>query len=449
MTRASILVVDDEVVARDGLELTLAAEGYTVHAAPGVAEALTILHRNPIDLVVTDLRMPGAGGEELLAQVRKGWSGLDVIVVTGFATLDSAIAVMKLGAFDYLTKPFNLDNVRQVVRRALEKRRLVEENLELKGQLSKLGGLEQMVGDAPPMRAVFDLIRQVAPSAATVLITGESGAGKELVSQAIHYSSVRAGKPFVSLNCAALSESLLENELFGHEKGAFTDARDQRAGLFEASNGGTIFLDEIAEISLGMQVKLLRVLQQKEILRVGATQPIPVDFRLLAATNKDLEAAVAAGQFRSDLYYRLNVINIQVPALRERREDIPLLATHFFRRFRAQEGKRINGISPEAMEILKAHSWPGNVRELANVMERAVILSRSEFLLPADFPQTLVESRADGEKLESLEEHEKQYILKVFAQLDRNATHTAKILGMDRTTLWRKLKKYGVKDDKS
>lgn len=445
MASHSILVVDDEPTAREGLELTLEAEGYQVHQAVSAPQALEFLKGSRVDLIITDLKMPGMSGLDLLAEVRRTWPELDVIIITGFASIDTAISAMKLGAFDYLTKPFNLDVVRQAVRRALEKRRLVAENLDLKRELSRIGGLDQIVGESQEMLAVFDLIRQVAPSTATVLVSGESGTGKELVARAIHYASPRASRRFLSLNCAALAENLLDNELFGHEKGAFTDAAAMKKGLFEAADGGTIFLDEIAEIGPTMQVKLLRVIQEREVMRVGGTQPVSVDFRLLTATNRNLDEEVGKGTFRQDLFYRLNVITVKVPALRERREDIPLLAHHFFDRFRAHEGKRIRCISPKALEILKNYAWPGNVRELANVVERAVILCRTEEIQPLDLPPSLsLSSVEEPSDLHSLEEHEREYILTVVSRLSGNLTRAAKVLGLDRSTLWRKLKKYGV-----
>jgi DNA-binding NtrC family response regulator len=443
----SILVVDDEATAREGLELTLAGEGYSVRQAASGAEALELLRQSPSDLVITDLKMPGLTGLDVLSEVRKLYPDLDVIVITGFATVDSAIQSMKMGAFDYLTKPFNLDAVRQVVKRALEKRRLEHENVALKRELARLGGLDGIVGRSTPMHDVFDMVRQVAPSSATVLITGESGTGKELIARSIHYNSPRAPKRFLPLNCAALSESLLENELFGHEKGAYTDARERKEGLFEAANGTTIFLDEIGEISQAMQVRLLRVLQEREVTRVGGTAPVKVDFRLVAATNRDLEKQVASGAFRADLFYRLNVITVRLPALRDRRDDVPLLVQHFFEKFRSQEGKKVQGLSAKAMEILCNYSWPGNVRELANVIERAVILTRDNEIGQEDLPPALSRAKPDEPSdLHSLEDHERDYIQYVLSRSSGNLTRASKILGMDRTTLWRKLKKYGLKE---
>ena len=445
MAEETILVVDDEAIAREGLRMTLADEGYRLLEAESAVAALNLLRTTPADLVLSDLRMPGLDGLEFLRNLRELHPDLLVVIITGFASVESAIAAMKEGAFDYLTKPYNLDAVRLTVRRALAQRRLQAENRALKEELAASRGAARILGHSPPMQQIMALVEQVAGSRSSVLITGESGTGKELVARALHYRSPRAEKAFVSLNCSSLAETLLENELFGHEKGAFTDARERKTGLFEAAAGGTIFLDEVGDIPMAMQPKLLRVLQEREVLRVGGTAPVKVDFRLVTATNRDLQAAIGEGRFRQDLFYRLNVISLAMPPLRERAEDIPELARHFLERFCRDEKKEIHGFTDEAMRLLAQYAWPGNVRQLENVVERVVILDRRGSIDAADLPPELT-AGPDSElgDLVSLAEHEKRHILRVLEAVAGNRSKAARILGLDRSSLWRKLKEYGV-----
>ncbi|MBI4872053.1 MAG: sigma-54-dependent Fis family transcriptional regulator [Candidatus Riflebacteria bacterium] len=447
MPGETILLVDDEAIAREGLQMTFADEGYRLFTASSAVEALNLMQAQPFDLVLTDLRMPGVDGLEFLRRTRELYPETLVILITGYATIESAIAAMKEGAFDYLTKPYNLEAVRMTVRRAASQKRLQQENRALKRELADVRAPSPILGRSRRMAEILDLVEQVAGSRSSVLITGESGTGKELVARALHYSSPRAERRFVSLNCSSFAETLLENELFGHEPGAFTDAKERKPGLFETADGGTIFLDEVGDLPQSMQPKLLRVLQEREVLRLGGTQPIPVDFRLVAATNRDLEAAVTAGRFRQDLFYRLNVISIAMPPLRDRPEDVSELAGHFLQQFCRQERKAIRGILPAALELLERYAWPGNVRQLENVLERAVILNRSGTIGPEDLPPEVSARAAAGEEVRDLvplDEHEKRYILRVLEAVGNNRSKAARILGLDRSSLWRKLKEYGV-----
>jgi two-component system, NtrC family, response regulator PilR len=370
-----ILVVDDEQSLREVLSIMLKRAGYAVTCASDGEEAVEQLTKEIFDLVITDLRMPKVDGMEVLKAVKSASPETVVLVITAFATADSAVEAMKQGAYDYLTKPFQVDEVQLIIRNALEKRRLSTENMLLKREMASQSSFAQLVGQSDAMQKVFDLVRKVADSKSNVLICGESGTGKELVARAIHYNSSRSTAPFVAVNCSAVPETLLESELFGHMKGSFTGAISNKAGLFEVANGGTIFLDEIGDTTPTIQVKLLRVIQEREFRRVGGNQDIKVDVRVVAATNKDLEKAVADGSFREDLYYRLDVIPIKLPPLRLRSGDIPLLVTHFLDRFSKESGKPTPVLMPEAMQVLLAHEWRGNVRELENLIERVVAFS--------------------------------------------------------------------------
>ena len=387
-----VLVVDDEPSMRELLVIMLTKEGYEVLTADSRATAAKALARGPVDMVITDVRLPDGDGIEILRHVKAAAPETAVVVMTAYGSTESAVGAMKLGAHDYLTKPFDVEELKIVVRGALENVRLQEENLRLKAEFRSRHGLEKILGVSRPMAALFDLVRSVAPTGSTVLITGESGTGKELVAKAIHALSPRKDAPFVSINCGALPENLLESELFGHMKGAFTDAHQSKKGLFEAAHRGTLFLDEVGETPPAMQVKLLRALQEKRIRRVGGTDETGVDVRVISATNIPLETLIREKRFREDLFYRLQVIPIRTPPLRERREDIPLLADHFLRKFAEEMGKSVAKISEPALQLLVRHSWPGNVRELENVVERAVALETTAAVLPERLPESLRDS---------------------------------------------------------
>ena len=384
-----VLIVDDELSMREMLAILLKKEGLDVRIAASRAEAARTLGEGPVDLVLTDVKLPDGDGLEILRQVKAAAPATPVVVMTAFGTTEVAVGARKLGAEAYILKPFDVDELRIVVRDALANRSLREENVRLKREVGQANGLDRVIGVSEVMASLFEMVRAIAPTSSTVLITGESGTGKELVAHAIHGLSGRAEGPFVSVNCGALTETLLESELFGHVKGAFTDARQSKKGLFEAAIGGTLFLDEVGETSLAMQVKLLRALQERRIRRVGGTEETEVDVRVIAATNAPLEEYVKQKRFREDLFYRLQVIPIVTPPLRERREDIPLLAEHFTLRFARQMGKGVAKVSQEAMQLLRAFSWPGNVRQLENVIERAVALETTEAVLPERLPDSI------------------------------------------------------------
>jgi len=387
--RGRILVVDDEESLRDLLGIMLRKDGYDVVAAADRAGAAGLLARDSFDMVITDVKLPDGDGIEILRHVKAGSPETAVIVITAYGSTETAVAALKLGAHDYLVKPFDVDELKIVVRNALERQQLARENLRLKAEFRHQYGLDRIIGVSPAMAAVFEMIRSIAGTASTVLITGESGTGKELAAKAIHALSPRRDASFVSVNCGAMPETLLESELFGHVKGAFTDAHQNKKGLFEVAHRGTLFLDEIGETPMPMQVKLLRALQERRVRRVGGTEEIETDVRVVVATNGPLEELVRTKRFREDLFYRINVIPIRMPPLRERREDIPLLAEHFLTRYSAQMGKSVASISTEAMQALLKYSWPGNVRELENVIERAVALETTPAVLADRLPGTL------------------------------------------------------------
>ncbi len=378
MPKDKIVIVDDDEFMRDSLMEALTRPDWNVIGYGLASEALSSIADGSASLLLTDMRMPEMDGMQLLEEAKRLDPKLPVVMMTAFATIETAVLAMKRGAFDYIMKPFKAEEIDLVINRALEHHRLVTENEFLKSELAKKFKMTDFVGKSPAMKAVFEEIRQAAPSSATVFIRGESGTGKELVARSIHAQSPRRNKPLVKVNCAALSAGVLESELFGHEKGAFTGADKRRIGRFEMADGGTLFMDEVSEMDLGLQGKLLRVLQEKEFERVGSSETISVDVRILASSNRDLEKSIEEGSFRQDLYYRLNVISVELPPLRERKSDIPALATHFLERYRQEEGGKVKEISPEAMELLCRYDWPGNVRELANIMERLIVLGRSE-----------------------------------------------------------------------
>ncbi|MEJ2368926.1 MAG: sigma-54 dependent transcriptional regulator [Acidobacteriota bacterium] len=385
-----ILVVDDEQSMRRMLEILLKQEGYRVKTARDAEEALRLLGASPFDLIVSDIRMPGLSGLDLLKKVREDGSGAEIILMTAYASAESAIEALKLGAFDYVTKPFQVDELVHVVSSALEKKTLREENIRLKVELSQKESFGEIIGGSPSMRSMYAMIERIAPTLSTVLIQGESGTGKELVARAIHQRSPRRNKPFISVNCGGIPETLLESELFGHVKGAFTGAYATKKGLFDMAHGGTLFLDEIGEMSPLMQVKLLRALQERRIRPVGATEDHEVDARVLAATNQDLQRMVQDKAFREDLYYRINVINLNLPALRDRREDIPLLVGHFLEKYSRVLKKEPPGLSPQAMSALESYQWPGNIRELENVIERGVALAAKDRIELSHLPDHIL-----------------------------------------------------------
>ena len=446
-----ILVVEDDELARRNLEHILLKEGYGVVTAPNGEKAVTLIEKQDFDLILTDLKMKNVDGLEVLTRARAEQPHTEVIMITAYATVDSAVEAMRHGAYHYIPKPYKIDLVRKLVREALTKRRLYLENQELKQTLAemKVKGRPLIVGSSEAMRRVVQLINQVAPTDSTVLIIGETGTGKELAAKTIHNQSRRHDRKFVAFNCGAFTEDLLANELFGHEKEAYTGADTKKVGLIEAADGGTVFLDEIGDMPLNMQVKLLRVLEEKEVLRVGGTTPVPVDVRFLAATARDLKQESEAGVFRLDLYYRLNVVTVNLPPLAERNEDVPLLIQHFLTQKSEQIGKEIKNIDPEAMDVLRQYSWPGNVRELENVIERAVILARDDTIMIQNLPEDLLELsvqtfRRTGPHLPTLEDQEIKYIEWVLEQTGWNKTKAAEILGIDRASLWRKLKRHGI-----
>ena len=423
----------------DGYEVLMAADG---------TEGLDIALHNEIDLVITDLRMPGVSGEEVLRRVTTETPGIPVIVLTGHGTVENAVEAMRSGAYDFLTKPLNLDRLSLLVKRALQNRELVLQHRELEREIENKKSFEHIIGKSPAMNKVFDVVKRVAPTKASVLITGESGVGKELIANALHNLSPRKDQPFIKVHCAALAETLLESELFGHEKGSFTGAVSRKRGRFELAHGGTIFLDEIGEIDQATQIKILRVLQEKKFERVGGEETLEVDVRVITATNRDLEKEIAAGRFREDLFYRLNVVRVHVPPLCERKDDIPLMIASFIHEFSEENGKKIEGIDPRARSALYAYDWPGNVRQLRNCMESAVVMTSGKIITLDDLPPSI----RSGEEVQSIHipvgvtmaEAEKQVILQTLSAQNGNKSKTAEVLDIGRKTLHRKLDEYGM-----
>ena len=447
--KRAVLIVDDEEITRRNLSHVFKKEHYRVETSADGKSALKILQDQVFDVVLVDLKMEGMNGMEVLERVKKKWPDVEVIVITGYASLDSAIEAIKKGAYDYIAKPFKFDEVKLTVSKAIEKRGLLEENKRLRQDLKERYRFAEIVGKSRKMQDVFELISRVATTEANVLISGEAGTGKELAARAIHYRSRRQEKPFISVTCGALSEELLADELFGHEKGAFAGIDAMKTGLLEAADGGTIFLDEITETTAGMQVKLLRFLEDGEIKRLGGDAPIKLDVRVIAATDRNPRRDVQKGRLRQDLFYRLGVMEISMPSLYERRDDIPLLALHFLEKYCREQRKEISGISEPARDILKNYDYPGNVRELERIMERAVVLADGDLIEPSHLPAELAHGqerlrKARESELPSLEEQEKQHIERALKSADYNRARTAEILGLDRSTLWRKMKKYGL-----
>ena len=446
--RTRILVVDDEEIVRESLLGWLEKDGYTVESAPDGAAAVLRAQAEPWSILLVDLKMPGIDGLEVLEQVKKLRPEAVVVIMTAYATVDTAVRAIKAGAYDYLVKPFDPDELSLMVGKIVAQQSLARENALLRRAVRKDYRFRDLLTRSPAMQALFNLARSAARSQSTILILGESGTGKELLARAIHAESPRGGRTFVPVSCAALTETLLESELFGFEKGAFTGAVARRQGKFEIADRGTLFLDEIGDVSPKLQMDLLRVLEERRFFRVGGNVPIEVDVRFIAATNRDLARAVAEGTFREDLFYRLNVIPITLPPLRQRREDVPLLVEHFLERLDAEMGRKVEGVSAEAMDALMAHDWPGNIRELRNVLERAIVVASGHVVQASDLGLPARSSGAThAGPLESLDDVEHRHIAAVLHSSGGNISRAARILGIDRVTLYHKMKKYSLRRD--
>jgi DNA-binding NtrC family response regulator len=439
----SILIVDDELSVRDSLTKWFIEDGYRTDAAADAEEALKKLRPGVWDIIFLDIKLPGMDGMELQQRIKRIDPNATIIMITAYATVDTAVKSLKEGAHDYVTKPVDPDYLSHLVTNVVKQRRLLSENIQLKERIQELYEIDQIVGDSPAMQKVFELIKTVAPTDTSVMIRGESGTGKELIARAIHSNSPRRFFPIITVNCGGLTEGLTESEFFGHEKGAFTGALYRRKGKFEMANGGTIFLDEVGNIDAKAQTDLLRVIETKQFTRVGGDEIIEVDFRLICATNRDLELAVKEGKFREDLYYRLNVFSISIPPLRERRSDIVLLCNYFLQKLASSMNKPATGFSPEAVERLKAHDWRGNVRELRNAVERAIVVAKGPTITLEDLPIPPTPKAAAQDQ--SLEAIESVHIKEVLEQMGWNITRSAEMLGIDRATLYHKIKKYGLR----
>jgi DNA-binding NtrC family response regulator len=440
-----ILVVDDDLGMCGMLSDVLKEEGFSVHTTGESFEASKILKKEEFDVIVTDLKMKGLKGLDLLEVAHKVAPMTPVIIITAFGTIESAIKAMKMGAYDYITKPFNMDELILTVRKALENRLLKKEVIRLRKEVESRYDFHQLIGKSPSMQKIYDLIERISDSLSNVLITGESGTGKELVAKAIHYNGVRKEGPFIAINCAAIPETLLESELFGYKKGAFTDAKSDKKGLIFEANEGTLFLDEITEMPLTLQAKLLRVIEEREVRPLGDTNSYPIDVRIISTSNRDIASLIQQGRFREDLYYRLKVIDIEMPPLRERKEDIPILVQHFIHKFSKELKKAVSSVSEDALKILLNYSWPGNIRELENIIQRAITLSQHEVILPEDLPASIIQKideklfeKALEEKF-TLDQLEKEYIKRVLIETGGNKSKAAERLGLDRKTLYRKL----------
>jgi len=450
---STILLVDDKSSMRKVLRQTLESDQTAILEAEDGEKALETIKAKHVDVVITDIKMPRVDGMTLLKMIKEIDNEIVVLIMTAYGTIETAVEAMKLGAYDYITKPFSTEQVKLTVDKAVERQKLLYENKYLREKLNDQYNYKRIVGNGTAMRPVYELIEKVAPTDTAVLIRGESGTGKELVAHAVHFNSRRKEKAFIKVNCAVLAEGVLESELFGHEKGSFTGAAGKRIGRFELAHGGSIFLDEIGDISLSTQVKLLRVLQEKEFERVGGTECIRSDVRVIAATNKNLEEAIKKGQFREDLFFRLNVVPIIVPPLRERREDVERLAQHFLHRYSLEANKKISKIDPKALEALARYNWPGNVRELENAIQRAVVLADSDVLYPSNLPLDILTFQSEdvftllkenASLTEKVENYEKELILKAMEKADGVQTKAARLLDINRTALIYKLKKYGL-----
>jgi two-component system response regulator AtoC len=444
--RTRILVVDDEEIVRESLGGWLEKDGYTVERCPEGTSALARIQAERWSILIVDLKMPGIDGLKVLEEAKKLQPDLAVVMMTAYATVDTAVAAMKAGAYDYLVKPFDPEELSLMMQKIVAQQTLVRENVVLRQALKQEYRFRDLLSKSPAMQAVFELARTAARSNSTILVLGESGSGKEVLARAIHAESPRAEGPFVAVSCAALTESLLESELFGHEKGAFTGAIARRKGKFEAADGGTLFLDEVGDVGPKLQLDLLRVLEDRKFHRVGGNEPIQVDVRIVAATNRNLQKAVQDGKFRDDLFYRLNVIPIVIPPLRQRREDIPLLVENFVERLAAEMKKRLDGVSADAMNALVAHDWPGNVRELRNVLERGAVVATGPIIQLAELGlPSKGEAPPKPGALASLEEIEKRHVAAVLAHTGGNVSQAARILGIDRVTLYNKMRKYAIR----
>jgi DNA-binding NtrC family response regulator len=446
------MVVDDELIVRESLGAWLEREGATVDRAESGEQALDLMQQNVYDIMFVDIKMPGMGGFGLLEKAKKAFPATLVVIITAYGTVEHAVEAMKLGANDFLVKPFDPEGLGLMLAKLMEHKRLLEETQYLRGEISKFRtATDKIIGKSQPMLELFDVIKDVAGSDSSILIVGETGTGKELVARAIHANSKRMGRPFVPINCGAIPESLMESEMFGHEKGSFTGAVRPKKGLIEIAEGGTLFLDEVGEISPKMQVDLLRVLQEKTFYRVGGVEPIRADFRLISATHRDLDQQIAQGSFRQDFFYRINVISLRVPPLRERKEDIPLLVKHFTQHFAQETNRQVDSVSDEAMTILVDYDWPGNIRELENVIERAVVTSRKRAVGPDAFeylrPYAICISTDSQPK--SLEDVEKCHIQLILEEEGWNISRAAKVLEVDRTTLHKKIRKYNLRSESS
>jgi DNA-binding NtrC family response regulator len=445
---ARVLVVDDELAVRKSLGGWLREEGYEVDVAGSGKEALEALSRDEWDIFLVDIKMPGIDGLELQRRIQEINPESTIIIMTAYASVDTAVEAMKQGAYDYVVKPFEPEALENLIRKAAERKQLLDQNVQLRAKIDEMSAFHGIVGQSNEIRRVLEEIKLVAESDTTVLVRGESGTGKELVARAIHACSPRRYLPVVTVSCGALAEGVLESELFGHEKGAFTGAQYRRKGKFEMADGGTLFLDEVGDISLKTQVDLLRVLEHKEVCRVGGNKMVPVDFRLITATNKNLENMVQEGTFREDLYYRLNVFAITLPPLRERRDDIPLLVDHFLRKFARSMNKPVESVSDEALSVLSSYNWPGNIRELQNAIERAVLVCRGSVIEAAHVPllKNETDRTLDDKSLASIE---KDHIEAILDETEWNISRSARVLGIDRVTLYNKIKKYGLKREDS
>ena len=443
MSNVKILIVDDELIMRESLAGWLERDGHAVQTAVSGEEALEKVKETHFDILLVDIKMEGISGLDVLRKVKETDPDSEVVMITAYGSIPSAIEAMKDGAFDYMLKPFDPNELGVLIEKIIQHQEQARENIYLKEQYKDRTRFESMIGQSKPMQEIFDLICDVAPMDSTVLITGETGTGKGLAAKAIHTNSSRRNGPFVTVNCGAVPEHLMESELFGHQKGAFTDAKETKKGRLELAHGGTLFLDEIGEISMRMQIDLLRVLEDRVFYRVGGTQPIEADFRVIAATNRDLEAAIKSGDFREDLFYRLNVISFTMPSLSQRKEDIPLLAEHFLYRFSQETNKPIDSISREAMDEMMIYDWPGNIRELENAIERAVVVGRQREILPENLP-IFCHEPAPAIRAHSLKDVEKTHIERVLTENQWNIARSAKILGIDRSTLYSKIKRYDI-----